>query len=320
MQSRLDTETFDSALEKLWIHGGAQIDYAENVSRGSKTWPASYEVQREQKLAQLEQMLRFAECNQCRMVSLVRHFGDFSDARTRCGICDFCAPDACLTQTFRPADDFEMSTAWKALGALRTANRMTSGKLHAEAASETALDRRTFERMLGGLARAGLVELQDASFEKDGRRIDFKRVNLTAQGRAVEDRAALAFSVTEPVEGEPKARTRSKRGKQRPVREPKRAKRDVPLVPVPARAAGPPERQPRAESDDRVQQALRAWRLAEAKRQAVPAFRILADKTLEAIASEKPETAGELLSIPGIGLRTVEKYGAAIFRILHEKR
>jgi hypothetical protein len=30
----MDEEVFDKALEKLWTHGGAQVDYAENVSRG----------------------------------------------------------------------------------------------------------------------------------------------------------------------------------------------------------------------------------------------------------------------------------------------
>jgi DNA topoisomerase-3 len=33
-QVRMDAETFDKALEKLWIHGGALVDYAENVTRG----------------------------------------------------------------------------------------------------------------------------------------------------------------------------------------------------------------------------------------------------------------------------------------------
>jgi DNA topoisomerase-3 len=40
-QVRMDAETFDKALEKLWIHGGAVVDYAENVARGDagrSTW------------------------------------------------------------------------------------------------------------------------------------------------------------------------------------------------------------------------------------------------------------------------------------------
>src|SRR5258708_3383947 len=33
-QLRMDPEVFDKALEKLWLHGGALVDFAENVSRG----------------------------------------------------------------------------------------------------------------------------------------------------------------------------------------------------------------------------------------------------------------------------------------------
>ena len=33
-QMRMDSDLFDKAFEKLWIHGGAVLDYAENVSVG----------------------------------------------------------------------------------------------------------------------------------------------------------------------------------------------------------------------------------------------------------------------------------------------
>jgi DNA topoisomerase III len=69
-----------------------------------------------------------------------------------------------------------------------------------------------------------------------------------------------------------------------------------------------------------VEDALRAWRLAEAKRRGIPAFRILTDQTLKALAAKRPATAAELLSISGIGISTVEKYGAQLYRLLHEGR
>ena len=70
---------FDKALEKLWIHGGALVDFAENVSRGHDHWRESYIAQGEQKQQQLDLMLRYAESNECRMAALVRHFGDLAD-------------------------------------------------------------------------------------------------------------------------------------------------------------------------------------------------------------------------------------------------
>ena len=102
-QVRMDAEEFDKALEKLWIHGGALVDFAENVARGHDRWRESYIAQGDQKQQQLDLMLRYAESSECRMASLVRHFGDIADSQKACGICDFCAPSDCCGQRFRPA-------------------------------------------------------------------------------------------------------------------------------------------------------------------------------------------------------------------------
>ena len=69
-----------------------------------------------------------------------------------------------------------------------------------------------------------------------------------------------------------------------------------------------------------MEEALRAWRLLEARRLGVPAFRIFSDQALRAIAQARPATAAELLAVPGIGLSAVEKYGRQIYRILGEGR
>jgi DNA topoisomerase III len=66
-----------------------------------------------------------------------------------------------------------------------------------------------------------------------------------------------------------------------------------------------------------VEDSLRRWRLSEAKRRGVPAFRIFSDQVLKAVADKRPATAAELLAIPGLGISTVEKYGAQIYRLLH---
>src|SRR5271157_1842049 len=49
----MDPELFNIALEKLTIHGGAAIDYAENVTLGGSDWQQSYITQLDQKRAQL---------------------------------------------------------------------------------------------------------------------------------------------------------------------------------------------------------------------------------------------------------------------------
>jgi DNA topoisomerase-3 len=65
---------------------------------------------------------------------------------------------------------------------------------------------------------------------------------------------------------------------------------------------------------------LKAWRRAVAAKQGVPAFRVMSDRVLLAIAENEPATAAELLAIPGIGIKLVEKYAAQIYRILDESR
>ncbi len=94
-------DDFDKALEKLWIHGGAVVGLRRERHRGHDQWREPYIAQGEQKQPQIDLMIRFAESNECRMSALVRHFGDFADARKACGICDFCAPEECVGQRFR---------------------------------------------------------------------------------------------------------------------------------------------------------------------------------------------------------------------------
>ena len=61
---------------------------------------------------------------------------------------------------------------------------------------------------------------------------------------------------------------------------------------------------------------LKTWRQGLAAKLGVPAFRIMSDRVMYAIAEEEPKTAAELLAIPGVGIKMVEKYGSQIYRIL----
>jgi len=55
---RMDEDELDRVLEKLWIHGGALIDYADTVARGHNHWQSSYIAQAEQRVKQLDLVLR----------------------------------------------------------------------------------------------------------------------------------------------------------------------------------------------------------------------------------------------------------------------
>ena len=296
-QLRVGSEVFAKALEKLWTHGGATVDASDDLGRGTAAWRDSYVAQGEQKRAQIEAMIRYAQSSQCRMSSLVRHFGDTADSQKPCGICDFCAPDKCVAQRFRPANEMEETLARQVIDALRGSGR-SLGKLHSELCAENGLDRDSFEELMSAMARAGLVRLVDAVFEKDGKQIPFRKASLGRDADTVDDEGPLGLSIrgTAVVSGAKKTR-KKKAVAAAKKKAPKRVPDQSPVVAM-----------------------LKEWRRAQAKKQGVPTFRVMSDRVLMAIAEDQPGTLAELLAIPGIGLKTVEKYGAQIYKILNQAR
>jgi DNA topoisomerase-3 len=306
-QVRGEADVFDKALEKLWIHGGAAVDFAENVTRGDEGWRDLYIEQSTQKQQQLDLMLRFAESNECRMAAMVRHFGDLADSRKACGICDFCAPADCVGQRFRAPTAQENEAARRIVRALRGTDYRPTGRLHAELYSDGSMTRDAFEEVLGALARSGLVRLASAVFEKDGQPIPYRKSSLTNAGESLEADESPEFQMKAATESTARKRKGKKTAKKKRARREKTA--------PPARKAMPPVA---AAATSRLEDALRNWRLAEAKRRGVPAFRIWTDATLKAISERRPSTAAELLAVPGIGIKAVETYGAAIYRLVAE--
>ena len=57
---------------------------------------------------------------------------------------------------------------------------------------------------------------------------------------------------------------------------------------------------------------LRAWRLEEAKRRRVPAFRVLTNRALVAVAEARPSSTQALRGVEGIGPKVVKDSGAQI--------
>jgi superfamily II DNA helicase RecQ len=319
-QLPMDPEVFDRALEKLWTHGGAVVDFAENVTRGHGDWRQPYLAQGEHKREQIERMIRYAESNQCRMADVVRHFGDVADGEKPCGICDYCAPGKCSAQRFRTATAAEHAALLRVAAELRGGGAKSTGRLYAELFPHHEMSRDDFEDLLGGMARAGLVRLDDAVFEKAGRQIPYRTARLTRAGREVDARTPLELVMKdrEPP-ATPRKRKRKKVGASGAGPRPS-AIRPNSLASGAAAPAGLEKkaiRSPNAPPDPVVEEALRAWRLAEARRLGVPAFRIFTDRALSGLVNLRPRTNSEMLAVPGVGLRIAEKYGNEIRRILH---
>jgi DNA helicase-2/ATP-dependent DNA helicase PcrA len=65
-----------------------------------------------------------------------------------------------------------------------------------------------------------------------------------------------------------------------------------------------------------VEAALRSWRLERSRGDKVPAFVVLHDRTLSAIAAQRPTTLRELARVDGIGPAKLELYGEDILAVL----
>ena len=65
-------------------------------------------------------------------------------------------------------------------------------------------------------------------------------------------------------------------------------------------------------------EALRGWRISEAKAQKLPAYVVFNDATLRGIASLSPSTLDELATVSGVGAAKLERYGEAVLTLVAE--
>lgn len=314
-RAKVPADAFEKALEKLWVHGGALVDADNVVLPGDGDWRPAYEAQRAHKRGQLARMQRFAETSSCRMLQLVAHFGDQNDPGTACGLCDVCAPAACVAQVFRAPTPAEDDAAGRILAALRERDGRSVGQLHREVFGDAGIDRRMLEHVLAALARASVVRLVGDEFVKDGEVIAFQRVYV---GAAV----AGAVPIRMVAMGEPAATRKGARSKPKPKKgRGSRARSKREAKPPPPRKAGAArgaeaERGRSEGGSPELEEALRAWRTREATKRGVPAFRILTDRTLTGILRARPSDLAQLLDVSGIGPALLERYGRALLSLV----
>lgn len=63
-------------------------------------------------------------------------------------------------------------------------------------------------------------------------------------------------------------------------------------------------------------QKLKLWRKEKAKQAGLPAYRVLTNRALLAIASECPKTTESLLELKGFGQKSAENYGTDLLELL----
>jgi superfamily II DNA helicase RecQ len=186
---------------------------------------------------------------------------------------------------------------------LRSVDYKAAGTLQRNLDPLGRMSRDEFDALLDAMMRAALIAIEDAEYEKDGEVRRFRKVRLTARGLDVRAATPLPLLISDGVVEEFGARgetaTRTKKSKSSAA---KSAKPDA----VPLKLT--------AEQEALAAQ-LKEWRAAEAKKIGVPAYVILHDRTLTAIAAVRPANPRQLLEIDGMGPAKVEKFGAAILSL-----
>lgn len=208
MSREIEVEVFEKGLEKLVQHGGVVLEGAETLrlaevisestkngprssaasaggtpnvvlKRGKNTWVRAYEKLRTARFSQLDRIQSYTQTKNCRMLELLRHFGDQSDRAGACSQCDRCIPSSSVREIAKD----ERTVAVSVLAALAERDGQASGRLFEEAQRvQRSLERSVFERVLSALEKAGFVESHAEQFERDGRSIRYRRIELTPSG------------------------------------------------------------------------------------------------------------------------------------------
>jgi superfamily II DNA helicase RecQ len=191
---------------------------------------------------------------------------------------------------------------------LRAVDYKATGTLQRSLEAVGRLSRDEFEALLDAMVRAGLIEIEESEFEKDGEVIRFRKVRLTDAGLEVRRTTPLALLISDGiVEGlgaRVKATARTKKTKTATGKTASKAQ---------------PEPVQLSADDEVLAVQLREWRAAEAKRLRVPAYVVMHDRTLTALAHARPANPRQLLEIDGMGPAKVDKFGEAILGLCANK-
>jgi len=230
--------------------------------------------------AKLDALLGLCETAGCRRVRLLDYFDETS---TPCGNCDNC---------LAPPDTFDAtSVAQKALSTIyRTGQRF--GAQHLTDVLRGAASERIKRWDHDQLSVFGIgADIDEATW-----RIVFRQ--LVALGLAYVDHDAHGGLKLAP-EARPVLRGEATVAMRRSVARPGRSRRPAASASI-------------AGVNASLLDQLKAWRLAEARAQGVPAYVILHDRTLAEIARQRPRDVDALGGISGIGARKLERYGSAL--------
>ncbi len=238
--------------------------------------------------ARLAQMMAYAELRSCRHARIADYFGE-KDVARHCHACDNCLAE-------RPP---EVDVAPVAVKAALAAVARFSGRVGLA----------NVAAVLGGRRSRWSSEqqwVQDLPYFGSLKEWREERIRLLL-GELIAGGFARQSSGEYPVvELTPAGREAVRQGALPPLRLPAEVRHAPPRG---AGSGGAP-----VELVDR----LRRWRTETSRAASVPAYIVLTDATLNAIAAANPTSLGELIRVPGIGESKLRKYGEEILQVLRE--
>ena len=257
--------------------------------------PAQRERKRELDRIKLRRMIAYADTTGCLRAALLGYFGETGVA-PRCGACGNCRRRRQLS----PEETLHMRKILSgvARGGERWGKRriaaMLAGRLEGlpdplTGLSTTGLLKEekpaAIEEWIEAAVGAGLLSATDDTY---------RTLSLTRVGREVMAGRATDVELTLP-----------ERPGGRPAKaKKKRAERWNEIL------SGA------AEPEPGLFDALKRWRREESARRGVPAYVVLHDATLEALACARPKSLDALGEIPGIGPAKLAAYGPALLAIV----
>ena len=265
----------------------------------------------EHKWSMFLDLIRWGEGGSCRHDSILRYFGDEAETLHGCGRCDVCLE---LSGNVEGAGSEESDRVVMAvLGAValvheRLGMKATVKYLRGE--KDDRLERLGLHTRSGFGALAGEGEAWSSRVLQrcvtagwvDFTSGEYKLLMLTDTGRAVLEGKRPARLVLPQREVEAASGAKFRRVRSRATGGTRSALEQRGAV--------------GSEWDEGLFQKLREWRRVQCQAEAIPAFAVATDRTLQDIATVKPRTIDELRLCHGIGPHKAEKYGAAIVAIV----
>ncbi len=258
--------------------------------------------------AKLRRMIAYADSTGCLRATLLRYFGetDVVDPCDRCGNC----------RRRRPLDEDQRLLLLKILsGVARAGQRFGRRRIVAMLLGDLedlpdSLTRLSTTGLLRGEEPKRVGDWLDAAIgggllrASDDR---YRTLTLTPAGQNVLTGRTTEVAITLPELAAPPPPRGSSAG-----RAGRRAPRERTTPPQDA-AATPPDAPP---PDEGLLASLKLWRRQEAAQRGVPAYVVLHDRTLAALATVRPTTLDELASVPGIGPAKLETYGSTLLELV----